>query len=370
MSTEKKYIIFTDLKDFTYKNSLLTDKQLSEILNKFEEVVQKSAKRNNIRIIKSIGDAFLCVWEQAVNAYTFASEILLESQKYDEIQRIEIKKVALRVTITYGNITQNMSLNLEDYFGEAINLGARIMDMTPAGKIFCSLDVKNQLSAHIPVKYVGDFSFHGVLEEVAVYSLSKITSEEIALLQSTKFEKLQESEDIVFRSSCVAAILSIQPLPLLENFNLTAVHLYMILRISSTFWNELSLKESSKIFSDLIAPLGLSYAAFQWSASAIKILLPWIGGYFFAPVSFSVSYALGKIYIMFFFYKQSGEELTSEIIKDLFKKHKNEGRRLAKERKDDVFEIGKKYSSEILHIWKKKEFTQVQEDTIRMLKGK
>jgi len=82
-------------------------------------------------------------------------------------------------------------------------------------------------------------------------------------LKQTDDSRLKECEEIVFRSSCVAAILSLQPLPFLENFNLVAVHLYMILRISSKFERKLSLKDSSKIFGELIAPLGIFYAAFQ-----------------------------------------------------------------------------------------------------------
>jgi hypothetical protein len=41
-------------------------------------------------------------------------------------------------------------------------------------------------------------------------------------------------------------------------------------------------------------------------------------------VSFSVSYALGKLYIMYFYYQSSGETLPTEIIKELFAKHKKE----------------------------------------------
>jgi len=98
----------------------------------------------------------------------------------------------------------------------------------------------------------------------------------------------------------------------------------MILRISSKFDKTLNLKEGSQIFKELITPLGISYAAFQGSASIVKILLPGIGGYLFAPISFSVSYALGKLYIMYFYYQSSGEKLTPELIKELFNKHKKE----------------------------------------------
>jgi class 3 adenylate cyclase len=48
--------------------------------------------------------------------------------------------------MTYGEITKNRSMNLDDYFGESINLAARIIDITPAGKIFIDSKFKNQLT--------------------------------------------------------------------------------------------------------------------------------------------------------------------------------------------------------------------------------
>jgi len=47
---------------------------------------------------------------------------------------------------------------------------------------------------------------------------------------------------------------------------------------------------------------------------------------------------------MYFYYQKSGETLSPELIKELFKKHKYEGKRIAAERKTDIISIGKKYS--------------------------
>lgn len=368
--SEKKYIIFTDLKEFTYKNTLLTDTQVAEILQVFETIIHTASAKFWVSVIKSIGDAYFLISETQEAAYQFSRSIIEESLRYDQTQKIHIKQISLRVTITYGNISRNPALELEDYFGEAINLGARIMDMTPTGKIFCTEEVKQNLSSGIYAEYLGKFAFHGILTDVPLYSLTDISEEEILALQKNKDSDLKACEDIVFRSSCVAAVLSVQPVPFLENLNLVAVHLYMILRISHHFWRNLDIKQGSQVFWELIAPLGISYAAFQGSASMIKILLPGIGGYLFAPVSFAVSYALGKIYMMYFYYQNSGEILTPEMIRELFAKHKREGKRLAQEQKQDIIAIGKKYYHEIMHLKKEKEFTEVQKDTIRMLRGK
>jgi len=65
--------------------------------------------------------------------------------------------------------------------------------------------------------------------------LTEISKQEIELLRDRDDSELKIAEDIVFRASCVAAILSVQPLPFLENLNLVAAHLYIIVRISHIF---------------------------------------------------------------------------------------------------------------------------------------
>lgn len=172
---QEKYIIFTDLKDFTYKNTLLTDTQVAEILRVFDNIIREAAKKYEVSVIKSIGDAYFAVSETAEAAYLFSKYILEKAQENDAQHKINIKKISLRVTLSYGNISRNTALELEDYFGEAINLGARIMDMTPEGKIFCTEAVKQELSKEVFSEYLGKFSFHGILTEVPLYSLTSLS---------------------------------------------------------------------------------------------------------------------------------------------------------------------------------------------------
>ena len=59
--SEKKFIIFTDLKDFTYKNSLLTSRQIQDLLTQFDVYVKQTSEKHNVKILKSIGDAYLLI---------------------------------------------------------------------------------------------------------------------------------------------------------------------------------------------------------------------------------------------------------------------------------------------------------------------
>lgn len=90
-----------------------------------------SAEKYDVSVIKSIGDAYLCFCDSADRAYDFSCRVLEQSQKYDEQEKIEIKKMSLRTSITFGDVTKNKAMKLDDYFGECINLASRIIGMTP-----------------------------------------------------------------------------------------------------------------------------------------------------------------------------------------------------------------------------------------------
>ena len=213
---EKKYVIFTDIKEFTYKNGLLTNQQIEKMLWVFDSIVSLWAWKYDISIVKSMWDAYLCLADDALSAYDFTKYILAETQKYDDKEKIEIKRIALRASITYWEVAKNKAMNLDDYFGDSINLASRIITITPKWKIFCTQEVKESLKTTIYSQDIGEHSFHGVLLKTQLYSLVKIWNEEEFDINVDKRTLLEECDVIVFRSACVSAILSSQPVPFMK----------------------------------------------------------------------------------------------------------------------------------------------------------
>lgn len=371
----KKYVIFTDLKDFTYKNALLTDNQIAEILNNFEQIVQGSAEKYEIELVKSIGDAYLALankWEQA---YNFAQEIVEISQKYDAKQKIEIKEIGLRVTLTYGFVSQKESLNQVDYFGEAINLCSRMMSITPKGAIFCSQEVWENIKTVSKYScFIENFQFQWVLTPIPIYSLTELSDEQKQeLLMEWKNQDqtlLQECDEIVFRSSCVAALLSLQPIPIIDSYNIVGIHLYMILRLSSKFNQQLTTKSAGRIFLEIVSPLGVSYMSFQGMNTIAKVILPWVWGYLVAPTSFAMTYALWKIYTAYFYYHLAGQKIPKADIKLLFSKQRLAGQEMWKKRKKEIFKTGKNFYKEILSVKSEFWFHEVKKEIHKFLKKK
>lgn len=368
--TEKKYIILTDIKEFTYKNALLTNQQIEEMLQEFDRIVMTWSEKYSISIIKSIWDAYLCLSDDIQNVYDFSHYIIWETKEYDATQKIEIKHIALRVVITFGDVTKNRAMNLDDYFGENINLASRIIDITPKGKIFCTQQIKENLKENIYSKSIWEHEFHGILYKTDIYSLVKMSNQEVKDLQSQDKSILEQCDTIVFRSACVSAVLSAQPIPFIENFNIVWVHLYMIIKISQSLEKSLNLRSSWEVFKEIISPIWAWYFGLQWTNTLAKIILPGIGWYLFSPLSFAMTYALWKVYTAYFLAKMNWETLSDHEIKDIFKKQKQVWKITAKKQKIDILKTGKKFYKDVLQIKDKTGYSQVQSDLHTLLKTK
>ena len=234
--------------------------------------------------------------------------------------------------------------------------------------IFSSDAYINQLGNSHKSISLWKHSFHGVLSKQHIYSLTDITKDQIDSLNTDTDTLLKECDDIVFKSACVSAILSAQPIPFIESFNVVGVHLYMILKLSQKLERGVSLRSGSKIFSEVISPLWVWYFTSQWMNTLAKIILPGIGGYLFSPISFAVSYAMGKVYTAYFFYEIWGKRLSNSDITGIFAKQRHIWQELAKREKKHILKTGKQFYKDVLWIKKKTGYSQVQKDLISMLK--
>ena len=75
IDTIKWAVVFTDIKNFTLKTSLLTQMQIWNFLNKQDEIVLPIISKYFWKIIKTIWDSYMIVFEKAENAVIASIEI-------------------------------------------------------------------------------------------------------------------------------------------------------------------------------------------------------------------------------------------------------------------------------------------------------
>lgn len=153
LSTATRTVLFTDLADYTGRVSRSDREGLRKILADHEQVVRPVVEARGGRIVKNLGDSFLCVFDSATDALHAAREIFIElGSKGDEI----------RIALTTGDVEEIDG----DVFGSAVNVAARILDLTPAGQCWFGLGARLCMhETELPWEPVGRFALRGIPEE-------------------------------------------------------------------------------------------------------------------------------------------------------------------------------------------------------------
>jgi class 3 adenylate cyclase len=133
------YILFTDLVNSTAKINLLGDNNYYQnVLLKHNEILQKTIKNNNGRIIKNIGDSYLAVFGDHINAVKACVESQLEFETINK-ERDPDDKISVRMALHTGEYTLKLVENDNiDIYGSSINYAARMVACAEGGQVFVS----------------------------------------------------------------------------------------------------------------------------------------------------------------------------------------------------------------------------------------
>ena len=96
--TATRTVFFTDLANYTAKVSGTDREGLRRILREHEQMVRPIVERRNGRIIKNIGDSFLCLFPAATDALRAALEVQDSTR--------EGKAPTIRIAVTTGDVEE------------------------------------------------------------------------------------------------------------------------------------------------------------------------------------------------------------------------------------------------------------------------
>ena len=295
-------VLFTDIKDFTLKTSLLTQIQIERLLNKQDEIVLPIVKKYFWKIIKTIWDSYMIVFEKAENTIKAAIEIQIELEKYNSKIDINLYKNKLRLSWDDWKLDRKKNIKWEDYFWEAVNISSRIQHKTPENKIFISASLYEEIKdiKSFNSVFLWKTTFKWVLYEVWIYDILykkndikllkewKIKSKNINEILITEDLKkiVNEIDESIFKFSSVAAILWIQPIPFLDSYSVLPFHMYLLKEIAWKYWIKLNKEESKEILTTILWSIWSSYIISQSVVWITKIWLVWFGWYLMVPLTF------------------------------------------------------------------------------------
>ncbi|MGI5860521.1 MAG: adenylate/guanylate cyclase domain-containing protein [Myxococcales bacterium] len=165
MKTANLAIVFTDIKDFTARTSQQTYEQNQRMLRVHDALLMPVFKSFGGRLVKTIGDAFLVVFESPTQAVLCG--VAIQDRLWDYNRRVpEAEAIRVRVAVNMGEVRVEKG----DVFGEPVNIAARVEGIAEAGEVLFTEAVYLAMNkAEVPSEERGLFELKGIPEKVRVY---------------------------------------------------------------------------------------------------------------------------------------------------------------------------------------------------------
>lgn len=159
--------MLTDIKGFTERTSQQTRQENERLLLLHDALLSPVLRGFRGRRIKTLGDAFLVIFDSATRALACGAAIQDRLAVYNA-QVVEEERIHVKVAISAGELR----VEGHDVFGEAVNLASRVESRTEAGEV-CFTESTLLLCDRRFFDYeeLGPQRFKGVAEPVRLYRL-------------------------------------------------------------------------------------------------------------------------------------------------------------------------------------------------------
>jgi class 3 adenylate cyclase len=168
--------VFTDLAGSTAMYDRLGDMRAFDLVRMHFGFLRESVVQHSGAIVKTIGDAVMATFVDPADAVRAALEMLTRVDEFNAAQGDE--HVRLKVGIHWGAclaVTLNDRL---DYFGQTVNLAARVQSLAEANEIVISNDLAVQRSVGELIQGLEATSaivhLKGIESDVAVHRLTSL----------------------------------------------------------------------------------------------------------------------------------------------------------------------------------------------------
>lgn len=359
----KGCIFFSDLKDFTLKTSLLTQKQINKILDDQENIFIKNLSKYNWELIKTIWDSYMVFFASTIDALNYAVEIQKEVNLYNSDKSIILHKLEVKISLDYWTLSKKQTNLWVDYFWDTVNLASRVLSKTIENKIFLTDKFYNEVSnntTNYQFSFIWKTVFKWILYEVWVYEVL-FSQEDIVNFKNNNYQKVdfydtlvdekikkrvKNIDELIFRYACINAILWIQPIPFLDIYSSVPVYIFLIKNIAKEYNIKIETSEIKDILWVVFSSIWWAFLTTQLIVWVSKIWLIWVWVFIIIPLNFWVSYAIWKIINRYFYSKIKNIEFTNNDIKELFISTKDIQSKYAKNHKKEIIEKWKLFKTD------------------------
>lgn len=201
MESKNLSIMVTDILGFSQKSAASTRSDLINFVKTHSKLLVPVIDFYKGKIIKSMGDSFLCVFESATDAAVCAVAIETIVFEFNRKSKSSGLQMTIRIVINSGDV----SLEKGDIFGDPVNLVSRMekMDELAQGGIAISESTYLLMNRQeVVVESLGFHQFKGIAHPVQVYRLP-IDKQKLSALPTRLLEMVERVADGTERTSVI-----------------------------------------------------------------------------------------------------------------------------------------------------------------------
>ena len=157
--------LFTDLKGSTAMYEEIGDAKAYFLVHQHFDALGRVIRDRNGAIVKTIGDAVMAVFDNPVEAISAALEMI---DALNEFNHTISQELILKVGIHRGHSMAVTVNERVDYFGQNVNIAARVQALADANEVYITADVYNSSGVSDALK-----AHHLIPDEVLVKGVSE-----------------------------------------------------------------------------------------------------------------------------------------------------------------------------------------------------
>ncbi len=170
-------IMFTDLKGSTAMYDEAGDMFAYKLIREHFRLLSESVRDHSGAIVKTMGDAVMATFVSPLNGLLCALDMIHKIDKLNREWDRHGYKIGLKVGLNNGPALTVVNDERLDYFGQSINIAARIQGLAGASEIYLSDSVykdagaEQLISRHGYVSECEEALLKGVGQPMAVYKI-------------------------------------------------------------------------------------------------------------------------------------------------------------------------------------------------------
>ena len=155
--TLERTVCFADLVGSTEVLRALSTREMANMLRRFEEQVWALVSASGGRVVKLIGDEAMFVLSDPSLACRLGLDL------------IELSEHPVRIGMAHGTVVGLYG----DYYGEIVNLAARIVNLADPSTVWVSQGVRDQAGLDLTFEALGPLELKGFAEPVHVFRVDR-----------------------------------------------------------------------------------------------------------------------------------------------------------------------------------------------------